>query len=63
MGLTQGDEDLAQRYKTLCADLNMDQSTEEEAWDDYEKIKQNYSLDVSFSVFILQGGHDITETK
>ena len=33
------------KFRTLCAELNMDESTKEEAWHSYNKTVQNYTLE------------------
>lgn len=35
------DDAVERRYNELCLDLNMDKGTKEEAWESYQKIKQN----------------------
>lgn len=49
MGLSseESQEELEVRYEELCLDLNMDKSTKDEAWTNYEKTKKNYSLEVN----------------
>ena len=42
-----GDEDRTmQRFNALCDDLNMDIAGKEEAWQSYERISMNYTLEV-----------------
>uniref|UniRef100_T1J484 Retinoblastoma-like protein 1 n=1 Tax=Strigamia maritima TaxID=126957 RepID=T1J484_STRMM len=46
MGLyDDSDEDIERRYQNLCADLNMDKNTTVDAWQSYEKINMNYTLE------------------
>lgn len=48
MGLSENSDDhIYSRYKDLCKDLNMDSNTTAAAWDSYESIRQNYTLEVS----------------
>lgn len=48
MGLTEDNEDnIEQRYEELCLELNMDANAKEEAWQAYERINTNYTLEVS----------------
>lgn len=42
-----GEDKLGEKYDELCLDLNMDKKTKEEAWKNYEKIKKNYTLEVT----------------
>lgn len=42
-----GEDKLCEKYDELCLDLNMDKKTKEEAWKNYEKIKKNYTLEVT----------------
>jgi len=48
MGLTDDyeNETMLHKYTELCADLNMDKMTTEEAWQSFENISQNYTLEV-----------------
>nr|CAD7568693.1 unnamed protein product [Timema californicum] len=39
------DENIYQRHKELCVNLNMDQGTADEAWHNYENIRQNCTLE------------------
>ncbi|XP_059160736.1 retinoblastoma-like protein 2 isoform X2 [Physella acuta] len=46
MGLSEdGEEIILQRFEEICQDLNMDSSTKEEAWQNYQKIQMNYTLE------------------
>ncbi|KAK2724085.1 hypothetical protein QYM36_002436 [Artemia franciscana] len=47
MGLTDDyeNETMLHKYTELCADLNMDKMTTEEAWQSFENISQNYTLE------------------
>ena len=48
MGLSDDGEDNAEaRYEDLCMDLNLDKTAKEEAWQAYETIQTNYTLEVS----------------
>lgn len=48
MGLAgDGEETIFKKYQTLCNDLNMDKDAANKAWNSYETIMQNYSLEVS----------------
>ena len=48
MGLSdEGEENVEARFEELCLDLNMDKKAKEEAWKSYEKIRTNYTLEVS----------------
>ena len=48
MGLSEeGEENVMARFEELCLDLNMDKKAKEEAWKSYEKIRTNYTLEVS----------------
>ena len=33
-------------FESLCTDLNMDSSTKTVAWESYQQIRQNYTLEV-----------------
>ena len=48
---TMSDNDIIaevkQRYQGLCLDLNLDQTTADEAWLNYENINVKYTLEVS----------------
>lgn len=48
MGLLDNPEDNTfKRYHELCSDLNMDKDAADEAWESYERIRQNYILEVN----------------
>ena len=53
------DEDLGTTYDNLCYDLNMDANAKESAWENYMKIKENYTLEV----FKCPIGHVCFEIK
>lgn len=55
MGLSEdaGHENAEERFRSLCADLNIDKNTADEAWRNYETISTNYSLEVTKFVYIL----------
>jgi hypothetical protein len=40
------DDDIFKRHQDLCVNLNMDKDAADEAWRNYEAIKQNYFLEV-----------------
>jgi hypothetical protein len=48
MGLSEDvDQDnVEEKFRGLCADLNIDRNTAEEAWRSYETISTNYTLEV-----------------
>lgn len=49
MGLSEDGEDAVERrFEELCLDLNMDKHAREESWTNYQMIRENYSLEVSF---------------
>ncbi|XP_046356555.1 retinoblastoma-like protein 1 isoform X1 [Haliotis rufescens] len=46
MGLSdEGEANVQQRYEELCLDLNMDKTAEGEAWESYQRIQLNYTLE------------------
>ncbi|KAJ1524171.1 hypothetical protein ONE63_010698 [Megalurothrips usitatus] len=47
MGVSPGDPDknVYERHQELCVQLNMDKETADEAWENYERIKENYLLE------------------
>jgi hypothetical protein len=48
MGLSgDGEDDIFKRHQDLCVNLNMDRDAADEAWRNYEAIRQNYFLEVS----------------
>lgn len=51
MGVSPGDpdENVYERHQELCVKLNMDKDTADEAWQNYERIKENYLLEVSIA--------------
>lgn len=50
MGLSEeGEETILHRYEDICLDLNMDGAAKEDAWQNYQRIIANYSLEVSKS--------------
>lgn len=52
MGLSEEDEEnILQRFEEICLDLNMDTSTKEEAWQNYQKIQTNFTLEVGRPCF------------
>lgn len=56
MGLAgDGEEIIYKKYQALCNDLNMDKDAANEAWNNYESIMQNYSLEVSRISFQFDG--------
>lgn len=47
MGLSDESEDnLHVRYEEICLDLNLDKSAKDEAWEAYNRISVNYTLEV-----------------
>ena len=57
MGLSEEAEDnTLRRYEELCLDLNLDKSAKEEAWECFERISTNYTLEVGASCPFL-GSH------
>ena len=47
MGLSDnGDENTVHRFEDLCLDLNMDPDAKAEAWEAFEMISTNYTLEV-----------------
>ena len=49
MGLSDdGDDNPESRYEDLCMDLNLDKTSKEEAWQSFETIRTNYTLEVGF---------------
>lgn len=45
--LDDADENVFKRHQDLCVNLNMDKDAADEAWQNYETIRQNYTLEVS----------------
>ncbi|ESO96313.1 hypothetical protein LOTGIDRAFT_227069 [Lottia gigantea] len=46
MGLSdEGEDSVQQRYDELCLDLNMDLNAKEEAWQSYQRIQVNFTLE------------------
>lgn len=41
--------DLQKKYKEVCADLNLDKAAADEAWQSFQRIGNNYSLEVSYN--------------
>jgi retinoblastoma-like protein 1 len=47
MGLQDNeDENILKQHQELCVNLNMDKDAADEAWQNYETIRQNYTLEV-----------------
>lgn len=47
MGLSEeGEESVLQRFEELCLDLNMDKNAKEEAYQNYQRIQTNFTLEV-----------------
>lgn len=44
-------DNVEEKFRSLCADLNIDRNTSEEAWRNYETISTNYTLEVIFCIF------------
>ena len=52
----QNDSDLQRKYGDICLDLNMDETTKKDAWENFEKIKSKFTLEVrppQFSPFYI----------
>jgi len=51
MGLSEDadQENAEERFRSLCADLNIDKSTADEAWRNFETISKHYTLEVLIS--------------
>jgi hypothetical protein len=49
--LDEADENVFKRHQDLCVNLNMDKDAADEAWQNYETIRQNYTLEVGGSNF------------
>ncbi|XP_069112560.1 retinoblastoma-like protein 1 isoform X2 [Argopecten irradians] len=46
MGLSEdGEEAVERRFEEICLDLNMDKHPREESWNNYRKIRENYTLE------------------
>lgn len=43
---TNGEQDIRNRYESVCAELNMDEQTAEKAWASYHTINNDYVLEV-----------------
>lgn len=39
--------DLQKKYKEVCSDLNLDKASADEAWQSFQRIGNNYSLEVN----------------
>lgn len=52
MGLSaeESEDRVEGRFEELCLDLNMDKKTKETAWNSYERIKKNFSLEVRLGI-------------
>ena len=50
MGLSEDadQENAEERFRSLCADLNIDKNTADEAWRNYQSISTNYTLEVTY---------------
>lgn len=40
-------DNVEEKFRGLCADLNIDRNTADEAWRNYETISTNYTLEVT----------------
>lgn len=50
MGLSEDGEDVVEsQFEELCLDLNMDKKAKDEAFENYQKILENYSLEACFN--------------
>ena len=45
--------DTSESYHKLCDSLNIDRESIDEAWSNYQSIKQNYTLEVSNMIIFL----------
>jgi hypothetical protein len=55
MGLSDdADSNILKRYEELCASLNMDKDATDEAWQNYENIRQNYTLEVRIKFLFIR---------
>ena len=53
MGLSEdGDDVLQQDYDELCLDLNMDSASKADAWEAFQRIRLNYTLEVDLQSII-----------
>lgn len=43
---TSSEQDVYERFQELCADLNMDGNSTDEAWQSYLRISNTYTLEV-----------------
>jgi hypothetical protein len=50
---TDSEEDLKKRFKELVSDLNLDKTSADEAWNTYQRIGINYTLEVSLIINYL----------
>jgi hypothetical protein len=48
-----GEADLLKKYKEVCADLNLDRAAADEAWQSMQRIRINYTLEVSISCLMF----------
>lgn len=46
VGAAADSADLLKKYKEVCADLNLDKAAADEAWQSFQRIGVNYSLEV-----------------
>ena len=54
MGLSEDGEDVVEsQFEELCLDLNMDKKAKDEAFENYQKILENYSLEACFNRNLL----------
>lgn len=44
---SDSEDDLKKRFKDLCLDLNLDKTSADEAWQSFQRIGINYTLEVS----------------
>ena len=50
MGLSdESDEAIEQKYEELCLDLNMDRTAKQNAWEAFQRIRVNYTLEVGLN--------------
>ena len=51
MGLSDDTEENSEaRFEDLCLDLNLDKKAKEEAWQAFEAMRTNYTLEVGFTM-------------
>ena len=48
--MAHDDEVIRKKYKEVCDDLNLDKAAADEAWQSFQRIGVNYSLEVCISL-------------